>query len=74
MFDERAKKLALEYNASDLLDAFFILEAKFRLKEMFDMSEEDVEKNFSSVADMLSVNNERILSGDVMDEIIQKII
>ena len=64
-------ELMENYEPNELLEAFFLHEAKFRLKNFFDLSEKEIEENYESVASILDDNSENILKGDTMDSIIE---
>lgn len=68
------KELLEKYSAGELLEAFFIKEAQYRLKEIFELDDETVEKNYKNVAIAFLRYDESILDGEMMDYIVKQVL
>ena len=53
MTDNIAKTLFEKYTTSELLQAYLLHEAKFRLSDIHNLDEKTVEENYESVANMM---------------------
>lgn len=71
MNDDIAKTLFEKYTTSDLLKAFLLHEAKFRLSDIHNLDEKTVEDNYENVAEMMFDDIE-LFDYDHIDRSIEK--
>lgn len=71
MIEEKIKKLYKNYTLSELLQAFLLHEAEFRLRDIHELDEKTIKENYEKVAEMM-FNDANVFNFDEVDEEIYK--
>lgn len=69
MTDTIAKTLYKNYTTSDLLQAFLLHEAQFRLRDIHNLDEKTIEKNYENIAEIM-FDDVEIFNYDHIDQAI----